>query len=537
MTKPVYKIETYTGAVLDHTIEKDALEIRFKEILTSDVGGFRIVLPTKKNGSDYYYDDIAVFDKVKIWLDYDSVSGDPDFIGRIYRISAPLSVEGGYVRIIRGKSQGEILQRRFKKDKSWINIDASVIVTELANDLSIGTGSIESDTTDLNLTVKTETYFDLLKKISDYYDAGGSVKKDFYVDIDYDLVWAERDGTSPFRSGASVETFTVGDNIVNYQVLRDIENVRNDIVVYGDAGTFEPQDQDSWTESLTNWTASAGTLSLENAIKKYGNYSVECWSESLGTDTKFKRTFDVLTLRDINELRFWRLVDATPSTSKVRLLAPDTSNYFEADMTTTEGWQHKSYSLGPTEIYDANLNPNGAWTETGTPNWWNMQGIQFWVEYGPQDVYTYIDALYFAPVRWTGSVSDNTSKTNYGTREMEYTDDDLKSDTQCDVKAETLLYQMKDPVIRIDLVVVGNSNVLVGDRLSMTIPAENISASSYDVISVEQVLLPAPHGFRTYISMVDSANTRFAPVVTTNELLRRQWIDQKVIAQGKLVVK
>lgn len=164
MTVPVYKIEVYDSTPdLIHTITSDAINISTTEILTSGVGAFSFSVPTKK-GSDYAYDDVAVFDKVKIWFGYDSVSGDPDFVGRILRINAPLSTETGYVRTFKGRSQGEILLRNLKQNKHWEAENASDIVEELADDLSLGKGDVASDTTDVTLTVKTETYFDLLKK-------------------------------------------------------------------------------------------------------------------------------------------------------------------------------------------------------------------------------------------------------------------------------------------------------------------------------------------------------------------------------------
>jgi hypothetical protein len=60
--------------------------------------------------------------------------------------------------------------------------------------------------------------------------------------------------------------------------------------------------------------------------------------------------------------------------------------------------------------------------------------------------------------------------------------------------------------VQIEVTVVGDTNILVGDRLSMTIPAENITAADYDVISVEHSL--TGQSFLTKATMVNSVNTR-----------------------------
>lgn len=537
MTRPVYKIETYTGAVLDHTIENEALTIRTTEVLTDNVGSFSFAVPTKKNGSDYYFDDVSVFDKVKIWFGYDTVSGDPDFIGRILRISAPLSMETGYIRVFKGRSQGEILQRRFKQNKHWDGIGASTIVTELANDLSLGTGDIEADATSVDLTVKTDTYFSLLQKISDYYDGGGSIQKDFYVDVDYDLVWASRDGTAPFRSGASVETLTVGDNIINYSVLRDIERVRNNIQVYGAANTYIPTDKDDWTENdSTNWTATQGSLQHDysNGWAKVGTYCIKSTAPA-SKICQFHRTHDRVTMRTVNSLNFWHFDEGQTSVDNwVRLRAPDSGNYFQALINKGTSWMLETLSLGPNNE-TADAAEQGKWYSSGSPNWWNIQAVEFWYERNALNQTARTDGVYYAPDRVYGSAEDNTSKTNYGEREAEFIDDTLLAASDCSVRAETLLYQLKDPAVRIDVTTPGNTNILVGDRLSMTIPAEGISAANYDVVSVAHSF--SPRGFFTTAAMVDSANVRGLPATSLNEVFRALKSTQGAIGKGVELVK
>jgi hypothetical protein len=505
LTIPVYKIETYTGAVLDHTITKGAISVYFKEVVTDGVGYFTFTVPTVKGvPNPYYYNDITINDTVKIWIEYDSVSGNPDFIGKVGKITAPLS-KTGYTRQISGLSQGEILLRRLKKNKFWVGTGASTIVTELANDLSLGTGEITADATAITLEVKTQRYFDVLKNVSDYWaSAGTQVKKDFYVDVDNDLVWKSR----PFRS-SGVETFAIGDNIIDYNVTKDVDAVRNKISVYGAAETFLPADRDSWTESLTDWTATEGSLSLEGTSKKVGTYAIKCATTVADKKAQFDRALPLTNLRDINSLLFWRTYSGiNASTYEVRLFAPDASNRFNSTSIGSGGnWEYKTLSLGTRHEYDVNLNPDGIWTKTGSPNWYNIQGIEFYADFAAANPNVIVDALHFAPVRYSGSAEDGTSQTDYEIREAEFTDDSLLSDTDCDKRAETRLYQLKDLPVQIDVTIKGNPNVFVGDRISMTIPAEGISAVDYDVISVEQVISNETH-YITRATMVNTPNIR-----------------------------
>jgi len=510
---PRYKIETYTGAVLDYTIEKDAT-VYAKNVVTESVGNFNLVLPTVKGtADDFIYDDIALNDTVKIyfWLeDEGSCPATPNFVGKVGKISAPLTVENGYVRQISGLSLGEVLLRRFKVNKYYDAAEADDIVADVATDLGLGAGEIAVDTTAVTLEIKTKTYFDILKAVSDYWaSAGVQIKKDFYVDINNNLVWKSR----PIRT-AGVETLTVGDNIKSYIVTTDVDSVRNSITVYGFAEKALPVDKDAWTEALTNWTATAGTLALNDSEKKTGTYSIQCTLASGGTIGQFHRTFNRVTIRDINQLTFWFIKSSPVSDITVRLLAPDSSNYFYDDtLTLSDVWEFYRTTLGPNNEYNAVANPNGIWKKTGSPNWWDIQAIEFY--FTKDSGYAgglYVDGLFFFPDRWTYTASDATSITAYEQWDMEVTDDKLHSDSDCEKRAKTLLYQLKDPPTQIEVITPLNTNILVGDRLIMTIPAEGINTVNYDVISVEHIV--AGKDFETHAIMVNSASTRESIVTT-----------------------
>ena len=116
-----------------------------------------------------------------------------------------------------------------------------------------------------------------------------------------------------------------------------------------------------------------------------------------------------------------------------------------------------------------------------------------------------------------------------GVRELIYVDDNLLSESDCQRRGETLLYQMKDPPIQIEIVTPGNPNILIGDRLTITIPAENINNENFDVIAVEHTFPP----FITTVTMVNSVNTRKALPCTSMKTLLSDMME-KVSTLGKI---
>ena len=80
-----------------------------------------------------------------------------------------------------------------------------------------------------------------------------------------------------------------------------------------------------------------------------------------------------------------------------------------------------------------------------------------------------------------------------------------------------------------DLEVPGNTNVLIGDRLTLTIPAEGITAASYDITSVTQQLT---NDFRTFIECVSTSNSRVVPSRSPNSFFAKKFREQTLIGGG-----
>jgi hypothetical protein len=219
-------------------------------------------------------------------------------------------------------------------------------------------------------------------------------------------------------------------------------------------------------------------------------------------------------LAGFTALEFWSLYDGNAgiNNGSVRLYAPDNANYYEEPFTfgtVADVFKFNRFSIGENETYDATTNPSGVWTPTGSPTWSNIQDIWFGCTGTGVGQYVGLDGLCFNFGRWRyESASDSTSQTAYGQRDRTFTDDNLGSDAECETRAKTLLYQYKDPPKQATVTVHGTDNILLGDRIPLTIPSENISAVNFDVIAVEQMASGAGDGWLTRATMVNSGNIR-----------------------------
>jgi hypothetical protein len=521
---PCCKIEIYdTSNNLVRTIvEGEIIECHTKDIVTSAVGTFSFTIPVQI-GLNIVPNDIGNNYKAKIYYGYDSTYVHT-FTGKILPLTTKFN-SSDILRFFEGKSLGEILERRFKYNKRWQAVEADDIAAEVASDLGL-TSSLDTDTTVETVTVRTETYFDLLKTISDYWvSAGVQLVKDFYVDKDNVLQWHDR----PLRTGANVESFTYGIDFEEYNLKYDILSVKNRVTVYGAAKSPFPLSMDDWTDALTDWSPITGTLALHATAPKAGTYWIKCTANSVSHTADFYRIIPRVYLRDINKLRFWHWLSPTGTVdvASVFLYAPDASNAFTSRVgaiSAATGKHYNDLSLGESAEYDVDENPTGIWEKYGSPNWMDINGVEFlFHEAGGTpgvDMPCMVDKLFFYPARWLGYQEDATSQTAYGIREAEYTDDNLMSAAEAQTRAETLLYQQKDRLLRLDFSVRGNTNVLVGDRLTVTLPPDELTSVDFDVVSVENHFVNP--NYRTVIQTIQGVTSRQLPSLTPLDGISRQ---------------
>jgi hypothetical protein len=513
MTKPVYKIETYTGVTLDHTITDDCLSVQVMMALTDQLSNFSFAVPATKEFTKSY-DDVAVFDKVKIYLGYDSVPANPLLVGRVENIQNQWE-EGKYIRVISGHDLGEVTNRRIRHQYSTGGATATVAVTKWATDCGLGT-DITADGTPVSIVSYQTKYDNLLRDICDY---AATINKDWYVDINNNLVWKTR----PLRT-VGVSSFTVGGNIKSYNLVRDINEVYNRFYVFGaseppvdgtsacsdsqytKSPTDIPSDHDvGWTESLTNWSVDSAddkaTLNLATAypIPHVGTYAitgVAAYGDGHQANEwiTITRTFPFVMVKDSGRLEwvdYWYCGGSgIIMNMEIDLLAPDTSNYFRYTVNPT----HYPVSNTNTHMY-AELGPAREaitgyekWVRVGDPSWYNLQGItsyKIWNNVVTEYCNNGIDGLYFSGLRWYAFGEDAGSQTNYGLRECVITDDRVHSNAEATNYVATWKAQKKDATLQLDVITLLDTNILVGDRIPITIPNENLTGIlDFDVIRV-----------------------------------------------------
>ena len=557
MSLPKCKVEIYKGANLTYSLTEE-VSVHIKDVLNG-VGTFNFFVPTLKGtpSQGYKYLDIVGGDKAKFYFwyaDITSCPATPQFVGRISKPTGTLT--DGYARIFEGKLHSEILQRRIQPAQYWSATDADVIIAEIISDLGIGS-DITADATHVTVYSQNDTYLDLMKKLSDHWVSSGvQLKKDFYVDAgdvghpNGHLIWKPR----PLRT-VGVETLTVGSNIKNYTVLNgDVETVKNNITAYGYQGRIgipghegrcQPSDKDGWTEATTGWTKDIGGVLSAVAFGKVGTNNLAVTSALDGGihKTKIRRTVDIETYGDgaYQTLNFYDdQIFGLVTTHEVRLYAPDNSNYFYASFICNDPWQWNQIQLGQNQEYNVDTNPTAPWYTSGTPNWTRISEICFYTDNAGAHT-MYYDGLYFGHGRFRNTASNGASITAYQQRDMQMVDDSLLSDAECQTRAETLLYQLKDPPKRIDIETKGNTNIKIGDQLLLTIPAENISASPYDIITVTHDF--ADGKLATVASTVNSnldptlINVRTLPCGVVNENIEKRFDLGRDIARGLRIIR
>ena len=532
-----------------------------KSALTEQPGTFHFELPLIK-GTTKTYDDIALFDTVKIYLGYDSLPGNPLFVGRIENIESQWGSRA--IRIFTGRDLSEVTSRLIRHQYNTAGDTAHNQVDKIASDCDLGT-TVDADSTAVTILSNQSKYDCLLREICDY---AATINKDWYVDINNNLVWKAR----PIRT-SGVSSLSVDSNIKTYSLSRNVSEVYNNFYVFGasepevdgtshcahsqynESPTDVPSDHDSYTESLTNWTVGSNsgkaTLIADSTVPHVGTYRI---MGSIGLDDCvasehiwIKRTFDRIMVKDSARLEWvdhwYQTQDHTITSMRINLYT-DASNYFFYDFSAAKypaenTNTHVYVMLGPS--YEG-ITGNDKWIRYGNPSWYNITGFRSYKQINSngdtgEAFQIAVDALYFTQMRWFATDSDATSQSNYGVRDMVVTDDRIHSNTEATNYAASLKARYKDAPIQLNVITPMDTNILVGDRIPITITNENLSAIDFDVIQVEHIM-DNNGGFLTNSILVSKERMR-SPLQTTDfaTYLRDMRRTTENIVEGRKVAK
>ena len=403
---------------------------------------------------------------------------------------SPTSTEH-YLRVS-GRCWGEKLFRRVVT-KSYDNQKGEAIVKDLLDyylGLSHVRGTTElvenTDTTYTHLEYENTPVWDIIKNIAESSDKNGVIGFNFRVAPDGKFEF--------FPKNSKTSPVSLGEKIEENEYRKDISRIRNRITVYGCQGKNFPANLDLWSESLDGWITVSGSIELDTRARE-GTYALRL-NAPANVVGNIYRTFDALCKPQTFVVWAWMPGNLGGGYGYVRLFAPDSSNYFQANISSLLEskcilqWGLISLGLGFSNMYNANNNPSGVWTiGAGNPQWSQISGLQLIIS--ALDVSTYI--LYdgdfgFLNCAFTATSEDVGSQNAYGLRELTETDEELASDNECNLRANALLDYLKNPAESLTLTSMvidyGTTPPLAADKIHVTLPNENVD-SDFRIETVE----------------------------------------------------
>jgi hypothetical protein len=306
-----------------------------------------------------------------------------------------------------------------------------------------------------------------------------------------------------------------------------------------------PVDHDAWTDDIANWTTTSGSglhhlPEVYNGVAPHiGTWCIIHYVEALlSQEHEWINALYSLTtpvrIKDTATLDFvWRIADAsahTPTAASVALYTPTSGNkyHFEFDgvaggkfpFPNSAGFTHYTITLGPGNENVAGVNQ---FVEVGTGNWFDIEAIAIKITFDNDEdaaVSSMIDAMYFSNLRWQDYDNDLAgSGAAYGQRDLVVVDDRLHSTADAQNMAAMLLAKHKDPFLQLDITTPMDTNILIGDRIPITIANEGLTAQDFDVIRVEHTM--DQNGFLTKSTMISQARVRSPSKVTNPEVIMR----------------
>lgn len=397
-----------------------------------------------------------------------------------------------YLEVV-GRCLGEQEFRR-NVTKGYISKKGEEIVKDLIDNYTSLSHNRSGELIENTSTTFNKLYYDgkqvseILQYIAKTSDLSGVIGFDFRVAPDGKFEFF------PVESKTSAVSLT--DKLEFRSYRPRASGIRNRAHVYGANEAKLPSDGDL-AELISNWEAITGTVSAQSGspAPKVGSYWILGQNASPATSVRFKRKNLGYALKDGMNLRFWYREGTLNNTTQllIRLYCPDYDNRYELANfgCAVSDFTLKDVPVGPKQTYDAISNPSGVWTATGSPNWFDLQFMEFYgyVTGIEQGLAIGIDGLHFAPTRYYSMQEDSTSIALYGLRELPpETDDELYSNAECQLRAKALRDYYKNPIssltLETDVLDYGTTPLLAGDKIPVVLPNENVNGN-YRMDSVE----------------------------------------------------
>jgi hypothetical protein len=344
-----------------------------------------------------------------------------------------------------------------------------------------GAELVEStDTTYVKLEYSNTPVFDIIRQVAGSADKSGVIGYDFRVAPDGKFEF--------FRRNSKTCSVSLTDRIEVSEYSLDIHRIRNKIYVYGAAEKKVPSDanEDGWTESTSGWYSN-GTIAAEtnhvgeDGQKKYTD-SLCVYAYGGGT------TSEIWLYREIGGLKFngqdgfkqvnvwlnWTRYGSVQPTSAKCILWQTENDRFEMDIKPL---------LPPQATWGKLVlrTDQPTWAKVGNADWRNpVNAIGFYITHTEGCIPVLrLDHLYFSDCRYSAVQEDANSQSAYGLRELTETDEELKSDNECMLRAKALLDYYRSPAeqltIKSTVIDYGSTPILAGDRVYVSLPNEGVN--------------------------------------------------------------
>ncbi|MCW4017365.1 MAG: hypothetical protein NWF00_01565 [Candidatus Bathyarchaeota archaeon] len=401
-----------------------------------------------------------------------------------------------------GRCWGERLFRRVVT-KTYTNTKGENIVKDLLNyyvGLSHVRDSTElveaTDTTYSSLNYEDTPVFDVLKYVAESADKQGVIGFDFRVAPDGKFEFFSR-GTKP-------NSTSLAERIEQSEYHRDISRVRNKITVYGVADKSIPANKYAWTESLSCadgwWSATAGTVSVDTAVKVKGSGSIQTYAEGLSyAGCIFSlETGSLVDAESYPSLNLWLNCDATFNGNVTLTLYDGSGRMATHEVAVGTGkWFQVQVGVGSKNADQWQLEAGFDWTHI-----WRLRVVCWFNE--PNTGAFWVDGLFFGGKRYSATVEDAGSQAGFGLREQVEVNEELWSDAECTGRAEALLANLKAPAesltLRSTVLDYGATPILAGDTVHVTLPTEGVEGN-FRVLSVEYRVNAASQTLETTLQL------------------------------------
>jgi hypothetical protein len=260
----------------------------------------------------------------------------------------------------------------------------------------------------------------------------------------------------------------------SYQKSEDLHRVRNKIKVYG----MQAKMLGDLAEALTNWTTDETGPTQDGSDVKEGSCSIVATTagdQSIMLNYHFTSPISCKFSHQYRKLHLWVKVDAGSFNAgayfNIQLRTGSGIDYFRkiVEIPHKGQWMELELEIGP----------DTEWVAGSGADWENINDLRIGFSNAPtsSNLTLKVDGVRFIK-NFEYTAEDSVSQQLYGIRmNKPIVDESLKSDAECQARAESILAVLKDPAVTLSEVVVdGEHRYNPGDRQRIVVGNDGLDA-------------------------------------------------------------